>query len=211
MSWVAAIAGSVALTAGAVKAGVGAHQKKVAKRWLSSHPEVTEPLNKELVQNQQLAQIRSNTGLPSEQYNIAMKNIQNQQLLALKKASLLGGGKALGIVGGVNEQGNNAVGNLDAMNANARLRNEGQLINVNARLAYEKARLFNANVREPDLRIRYAKYNELNAGQQNIAAGLDQMASGGGQIASGFAGGGGNTNTTKGNKNSQYMRMYWGG
>jgi hypothetical protein len=117
--------------------------------------------------------------MPSEQYNNAMKNIQRQQLLALRRAGDLGGGKALAVLGGINAQGNDAVGNLDARDAAMRVNNEGQLINVNNQVAGWKSRLFDQNIRQKWLRTYQQKMGELGSGNQNIVGGLDKIAAGG--------------------------------
>ncbi|WP_196300534.1 hypothetical protein, partial [Streptococcus pneumoniae] len=77
-----------------------------------------------------------------------MKNIQRQQLMTLRKAQDLGGGTALSILGGINQQGNDAVGDLDARDSQARVDNEGRLISVNNNVAGWKSKLFDSNVRQ---------------------------------------------------------------
>ena len=181
----------LAIAAGAsglLKLGTRLLQSASAKKWLKNNPEVVESMSPELKRNQQLASINANVGTPREQYNNAMKNIQNQQLMALRTAALQGGGKALGIIGATEEYGNRAKGAVDAQSAENRLRNQNTLMNVNAQVAREQARLFDANVRQPDLRKRYQQYNQLAAGQQNIAGGLDSLASG--AITAGMGGNG---------------------
>lgn len=181
---------------GLLSTGIGLLQRGAANRWLKKNQQPEEAMPTEIRRNQELATIRANTGLPSEQYNTAMKNIQNQQLMALRGASLLGGGKALGILGGINQYGNDAVGNLDARNAQARLQNEGQLINVNNQVAGWKSRLFDTNVRQKWLRQYNQMMNQQGAGNQNIVGGVDKLFAAGGQLgASGGFGGGGGVNT----------------
>lgn len=168
---------------GILSTGIGLLQRGAANRWLKNNQQPEESMPAEIKRNQELAEIRANTGLPSEQYNTAMKNIQRQQLMTLRNASLMGGGKALSILGGVNQYGNDAVGKLDAENANARLRNEGQLINVNNNVANWKSRLFDSNVRQKWLRTWQQKMGELGTGNQNLSGGLDKIFSGGLQYA----------------------------
>lgn len=172
---------------GILSTGIGLLQRASANKWLKNNQQPIEAMPNEIKQNQQLAQIRANTGLPSEQYNNAMKNIQRQQLMTLRSAQMMGGGRALGILGGINEQGNNAVGDLDAADAQARLTNEGQLMNVNNNVASWKSNLFDKNIRQKWMREWQQKMGELGSGNQNLTSGIDSLAAAG----IGFAGEGG--------------------
>lgn len=172
--------GAAAQAAGGIlQAGIGLIQRGQANKWLKKNPQSEETMPAEIRQNQELARIRANTGLPQEQYNNAMRNIQRQQLMALRRSSDLGSGKALSIIGGVNEQGNNAVGDLDARDAQMRVNNEGQLMEANSSLAGWKSRLFDSNVRQRWLRQYNQKMGELGSGNQNLTGGIDQIAAGG--------------------------------
>jgi hypothetical protein len=134
-----------------------------------------------------------------------MKNIQNQQLLALRNASLQGGNKALGIVGAVNQYGNEAIGKVDATSAGMRVSNEGKLMAVNNNIAGWKSRLFDSNVRQKWLRQYNQMMNQEGAGNANIVAGIDKI----GAAAGGYAamGGFGRTGTPQiGNGGYVYAR-----
>lgn len=167
------------LVAGGIKTGIGLIQRSSANKWLKNNQQPIETMPTEIKRNQELASIRANTGLPSEQYNNAMKNIQRQQLMSLRSASMMGGGRALGLLGGLNEQANNAVGSLDAADAQARMDNEGQLMNVNNQVAGWKSKLFDSNVRQKWMREYDQKMGELGSGNQNITNGLDSLGSAG--------------------------------
>ena len=174
---------------GLIKGGIGLIQRGSANRWLKNNQEPMEMMPSEVKRNQQLATIRANTGLPSEQYNNAMKNIQRQQLLTLRKAQDMGSGKALSILGGLNQQGNDAVGDLDARDAQARVVNEGQLMNVNNNVAGWKSKLFDSNIRQRWIRQYQQRMSELGAGNQNLTAGIDGIAAAGiGAVGQGSGG-----------------------
>jgi len=174
--------GSIAqLAGGLLSTGIGLIQRGQANRWLKRNPEQAETMPSEIKRNQQLAEIRANTGMPQEQYNNAMKNIQRQQLMTLRRASDFGGGKALAILGGVNQQGNDAVGNIDARDAQMRVDNEGKLIDVNNQVAGWKSQLFDRNVRQKWLRQYQEKMGELTAGNLNTVGGVDKIFAAGGQ------------------------------
>jgi hypothetical protein len=175
---------------GLIKGGIGLIQRGSENRWLKNNQEPVEMMPSEIKRNQQLATIRANTGLPSEQYNNAMKNIQRQQLMTLRKAQDLGGGKALSILGGLNQQGNDAVGDLDARDAQMRVSNEGTLMNVNNNVAGWKSKLFDSNIRQRWMRQYEQKMGELGSGNTNLTNGIDGLASAGIGFAAGMNGGG---------------------
>lgn len=200
--------GAIAQAAGGLlQTGIGLIQRGQANRWLKRNQEPLEAMPTEVKRNQQLAEIRANTGMPSQQYNNAMKNIQRQQLLALRGAGSMGGGKALAILGGLDQQGNDAVGNIDAQDAQMRVYNEGQLINVNNNVAGWKSKLFDSNVRQRWLRQYQQKMSELGAGNVNAVGGIDKIFAAGGEYgASGGFGGG--TKKGGGFYDTQYGQLY---
>lgn len=176
-----------ALVGGAIGLVSGISQKSKAKKLLSGLQYPTEQLPQEVVANQRLAQQRAAEGLPSEQYNQAMRNIQRQQLMALRGAHDRRGG--LGILPGIQQGTNDATLNLDVANANARLGNERQLMNVNNQVANWKSQLFNANVRDKYNRDYNYAMGLKGMGNQNIVGGLDSLAAGGiGLLTSGGRG-----------------------
>jgi len=164
---------------GILSAGIGLLQRGQANRWLKRNPEQQEAMPLEVKRNQQLAEIGANVGMPQEQYNRAMKNIQRQQLFALRKAQDLGGGKALSILGGLNEQGNDAVAALDARDAQMRVDNQGRLIGVNDNVANWKSQLFDRNIRQAWLRKYQQMMGQLGSGNQNLTGGIDKLAASG--------------------------------
>lgn len=105
-----------------------------------------ETIPDEILQNQQLAKLRSKTGIPSEQYSMAIKNIQRQQAKTLKGASDRRMG--LGILASVDDNANRAIGSLDSQNAQARLRNEKVSMDTNNQVANWKKGIYDRNVRQ---------------------------------------------------------------
>ena len=78
----------------------------------------SKPIDKipdELVKNQELASLRSKTGLPSEQYAMAQKAIARQQARTIRSASDRRMG--LGLLASIDDNANRAQGNLDSQNA----------------------------------------------------------------------------------------------
>lgn len=184
-------AGAQAL-GGLIGSAVGFFQQRKANKLLKRLSYPLESIPKEVFQNQEQAKINANTGLPSEQYNQAMKNIQRQQLFALKSANDRRGG--LGLISGLNAQGNNAIENLDVANAKQRLANEQTLMNVNNQVAGWRDKVWDWNTRQKYIRDYNYAMALKGQGNQNLYSGLDKLAAGGGQLlGSGF--GGGNNNT----------------
>lgn len=142
------------------------------------------------------------TGLPSEQYDQAMQNIQQQQLQAIRGAHDRRGG--LGLISGIQQGTNSATLGLDVKNAEAKQANQ-------FRLASWKDKVWQNNVK--------GKYNQqynygmglLGAGNQNVSGGIDQAIGSLGMGAAGFYGntkglfgnGGGKSINNPGDFNSQ--------
>lgn len=187
------------LAVGLIKGLVGAKQKREGKKILNGLEYPTEQVPGEVMENQNLLRQQAATGLPSEQYANAMKNIQRQQLVALRGAHDRRGG--LGSIAGIQQGTNDATLNLDTADAKQKIANQNNFISGNNRLASWKDKVWQNNV--------MGKYNQqyqygmglLGAGNQNASNGLDQAIGGIGTGAAGFygntsglfGGGGGNS------------------
>jgi len=182
------IAGANAAS-GLISGITGLIQKGKANKMLKKLQYPTESMPNEIIQNQRLAQTRAAEGLPSEQYNQAMKNIQRQQLMALRGAHDRRGG--LGSLSAIQQGTNDSTLNLDVANAQQRLANEGQLMNVNNQVAGWKSRLFNSNVRDKYNRDYNYAMGLLGMGNQNLVGGIDKISAGGLGLLSGGGGFGG--------------------
>lgn len=197
------IGGGVNLLGGLFKGLVGGGQKKKGNKILNGLQYPTEQVPGEEIENQNLARQQAATGLPSEQYANAMKNIQRQQLVALRGAQDRRGG--LASIAGIQQGTNDATLNLDAKNAQMKVANQQNLMNTNNRLASWKDKVWQNNV--------MGKYNQqynygmglLGAGNQNVAGGLDQATAGFGRIAAGS--GGQNVASNYGKQNTPNMYL----
>lgn len=183
MSWAAAIAGSVALTAAAANMIASGRQKKKAKKALeelnANEPKETIPT--EVLKNQELAEIRAKTGLPSEQYNMAMKNINRQQAKTIKAATDRHMG--LNLLSSIDDNANKAIGNVDVQTAIARMENEKVLMDVNNQVANWKKGLFDRNVRQVWNRKYDYNMGLLGAGNQNQANAINSFANTAGSMS----------------------------
>lgn len=181
-----AVAGAVG---GLINAGVGIAQRHKGKKLLSElGDQPIETIPNEVLQNQKMAQLSANTGLPSEQYNQAMKNIQRQQMIALKGAGDRRGGL---LTTSTNQQAaDDAVGKLDVADAQARIGNQKTLYTVNNQVGSWKDKLFKQNVLNPYMTKQNYAYSLLGIGNNNATTGLDQLAGAGALYgaAGGFGG-----------------------
>lgn len=134
----------------------------------------TQSIPNEVLRNQKIAENVANTGLPSEQYNNAMKNIQRQQMMAYRAAADRRG--LLGSLSGIVRSGADATANLDAADAQARQRNQQVLMSQNANVGNWKNRIWENNVRDKYNRDYNYAMSLRGAGNQNFTGGLDKIA-----------------------------------
>lgn len=197
----------VANIAGGLLSGVtGFFQRRKAKKELAKlqRPEYTIP--NEILQNQKMAQSAANEGLPSQQYNQAMQNIQRQQNRALSAASSRRGG--LMALPGLQQQANDQLLNLDVKDAQARMANQQQLYGINSQVAGYRDKAFNINKMQP-YQDNLSYYRSLlGAGNQNLVGGIDKAASGAGLLLGGLFGGSKKKNSTS---NAVSQPIYRGG
>lgn len=141
----------------------------------------------EILRNQRMAELTAQQGLPSQQYNNAMKNIQRNQ------AALLAGSmdrrSALMALPKLQQQTNDAYGNLDAQDAMQKLKNQQVLYNVGNTTAQYKTKAFDINQMQPWLRNYDYAMRLKGAGNQNIMGGLDKLVGGIGTAMGGNLGG----------------------
>ena len=182
------MAGAAAAEAigGLVNLGVGIAQRKEGKKLLKGLGE--EQVPQEFIENQRLAKARAGEGLPSDQYNQAMRNIQRQQLMALRGGHDRRGG--LGILPQIQQGTNDATLNLDVANANKKLENERYSMGINSQVGQFKNNIFR---RKQDYAMQLK-----GTGGMNAVAGADKIGAGIGYGISGglFGGGGGRTSTS---------------
>jgi hypothetical protein len=187
MGMIGQMAGNVGSGLSGIVSGiVGIGQKKKANKILAENPYPTYQIPKEVFANQEMAQNNANTGLPSEQYSMAMKNIQRNQNAALSAATDRRGGNAA--IGAIQGQANNATAGLDAQNAAARMQNQRVLMGVNNNVASFRDRSWDWNTRNKYDQNHSYGMSLLGMGNANIMHGIDKTLSG---LIGGAASGGG--------------------
>lgn len=178
--------GGANILGGALKSIIGGGQKRKARKMLAELQYPIEQIPSEYTQNQIQAQINAKKGLPSEQYQQAMQNIQRSQMAALRSANDRRGG--LAAISSIQQGTNDANLNLDVANAKARLANQNTLYGINNQVAAVKRDLFQKNIRDKYNRDYNYAMGLLGAGNQNFAAGLDSGIAGLGLLGSGLFG-----------------------
>jgi len=188
MSWVSVAVGVVGTATSLI---VGGTQKRKAKKELAklNADKPIETMPEEIKQSQELANLRAKTGLPSEQYNMAQKNIQRQQQRALRGAADRKMGLAM--LPYLDDNANRAMEKLDANNANARRENERTLLDVNTQVGNWKKGLYDRNVRQVWNRNFDYNMGLLGQANDNIMQGINSGINVAGGIAGKYAGGGG--------------------
>lgn len=171
----------IANAAGGLIGGItGLIQKGKAKRLLKAAGE--QPLYQipqEILRNQKQAELNAQEGMPSQQYNNAMKNIQRSQTNALSGA--LDRRSALMALPRLQQQANDAYGNLDSQDAQMRRQNQQTLYNVGNTTAQYRDKQWNNNELQPWQRKYSYAQQLMGAGNQNFTSGLDKLVGGVGQ------------------------------
>lgn len=164
---------------------VGFGQRRKAKKMLRSLKRPTYAIPEEILKSQKQAELSAQEGLPSQQYQQAMKNIQRRQNEAIAAATDRRSG--LMAISGSNRAANDAVVDLDVADAQQRLANQRTLYDISGRTAGYRDKAFQINQMQPyEQQYQYAN-SLLGAGNQNMLGGADKLLSG----LIGFGAGGG--------------------
>lgn len=175
----------------------GLFQKHQANKILNGLTYPTESMPNEISQNQRIAQGMA-SGMPSEQYNQAMNNIQQQQMTALRGAQDRRSG--YGMVSNIQNNTNQATGQLNSQNAQMAFKGKQALMGANSQSAQWQDKLYENNKLNPYMQKWNYGNSLLGAGNQNLFGGLDKITAGAGMafmpksygmMGSGMYGGGG--------------------
>lgn len=170
----------LSLATGATTQGLGAlirligggGQRREARKLLRDNPYPDETVPDEIYKNQNIAENNAAVGMPSEQYNQAMRNIQRQQVAALRAAQDRRGG--LIALPSILQGTNDATLDLDAKDAEMRREAQKELMSANNNVAEWKDKVWDWNTRQKYLQNYQYAMSLLGAGNQNFTAGLDQ-------------------------------------
>lgn len=158
----------------------GFFQRRKAKKALAGLQRPEYQIPNEVLQNQKMAEKAASEGLPSQQYNQAVQNIQRQQSRALSAATSRRGG--LMALPGVQQQANDALLGLDVKDAQARMANQQQLYGINSQVGAFRDKAWDINKMQPYQRDYNYNMSLLGMGNQNMLAGADKLLGGAGMM-----------------------------
>lgn len=181
--------GGLANMGGGLLSGVvGYFQRRKAKKELAKLSRPQYEIPQEILKNQKMAELSANEGLPSEQYNKAMQDINTTQ------NSLLAGAtdrrSALMALPKLARQANESKMNLNVADAQARMQNQRTLYGVGAQTAQYRDKAFNVNRMQPYTEDKNYYMGLLGQGNQNLLSGADRFLAGGSQMLFGQNSGG---------------------
>lgn len=174
--WMAGITAASGLISGIS----GLVQKHKARKILDNLQYPIETIPTAIRQNKDLATNAANTGLPQEQYNNTLKNIQRNQLMTLRAGLDRGG--VLGSLAKITQLTNDATANLDAKDAQARQQNQKTLYGINNTYGNWQNKVWDNNVKQKYLRDYNYGMSLMGSGNQNFVNGIDKVASGAAQF-----------------------------
>lgn len=164
------------LVSAGISAANGISQKNKANKLIASNPYPTQEIPAAILENQQKAKLYENQGLPSEQYQQAIRNINRNSTAALRSATDRRGG--LGMISTINQGSNDAKLNLDVADANARRQNQQRAMQQNNQLGQWQNNVWDWNKRQRYMQTAASARALLGAGNANINQGLDRGLSG---------------------------------
>lgn len=181
--------------AGGATTLLGLNQYYKGKKMLKNNKRPTYEIPAEVQANLNQAQQMALQGLPEEQKQQFLNNVQRSQAFSMSQA----GSRKAGLAGlaTINQQGQDAYGNMLSMDAQARMQNQGVLMNQRQNMADYRDQAFQINKLNPYYEKQAEGLAMQGAGMQNV--GNSFQIAGGGQ--------GANVNPDKGKQydNSQGM------
>lgn len=154
----------------------GARQRRQARELERQNVRPTYTPDTNILQNQAIAQQMARAGLPDQVYNNQMNQIQQGFSTGLRQ---LGSRSTTPInVNSLVRNQNQAVGNLNAADAQARQQWTGQLMQANQAVAQENRQAFNINQLQPYQQNAQNVASMRRAGTQNVFGGLGMLAQG---------------------------------
>lgn len=154
----------------------GASQRRQARELERMNVRPTYRTNANVLQNQAIARQMSRVGLPDQVYNNQLNQIQQSVGTGLRQLGTRGTNSFN--VNSLIRNANQAVGNLNAQDAQARMSWTQQLMNANNAVANEERYAFNVNQLQPWQINAQNVASMRRAGTQNIFGGLGMLGQG---------------------------------
>jgi len=169
-----AIGAAVAAAAGLAQLGVGAYQMYKGNKMRPDRPEYKIP--DEINANVSQAERMALQGLPEEQKQQYLDNLQRGMSFSMAQS----GSRKAGLAGlsALNQQQNDAYGNMLSMDAQARQQNQQLAMQQRGILADYKDQAFQVNKLNPFYEQMAESQGLKGAGLQNIVGGVDMAATG---------------------------------
>ena len=180
--------GGATTTLGAVQLAYGLYQQKKNKR---PTYEIPEEISKNLNQAQQQAL----QGMPEEQKQQYLANLQRSSAYALGQSNSRKGG--LQGLSAINQNQNDAYANMLGMDAQARMANQDKLMGARQTMADYRDQAFQINKSNPYYEKTAQNNAMIGAGMQNMSQGFQQGNSGG---SGGYEGAGKQQSVSSGNQ-----------
>lgn len=162
--------GGATTTLGAFQTGYGLYKQSKNKR-------PTYEIPQEIKENLTDAQQTALMGLPEEQRQMFLSNVQRGAAMGLSQMSSRKGG--LAGIAALNQNQNDAYGNLLAMDSQARMQNKGALMQQRQVMADYKDQAFQLNKLNPYYENTAQNQAMIGAGMQNMSQGFQAGNSGG--------------------------------
>ncbi len=159
---------------GGIQSLYGIYQQHKGNQMAAQNQRPNYEIPDEIKQNLSQAQNMALEGLPAEQKQQYLQNIQRSQNFGLGAQSDRKGG--LAGLGSIVQSGNDASMNLLSADAQARRQNQGALMNARTAMAGYKDKAFEFNKANPFYEKAAAARAMQGAGQQNIWGGLGTAA-----------------------------------
>jgi hypothetical protein len=199
--------GGATTTVGAATALYGLYQRKKADKLDKNNVRPTYEIPLEIQQNLSQAQQQALQGLPEEQKQQFISNLQRSSAYALSQGSSRRGG--LAGISAINQNQNDAYGNLLVQDAGARMQNQQQLYGMRQNMVDYKDKQWGINKENPYYEMVAKAESLRGAGAQNISSGAQTMVQG---FQGGGDGGGQRapqqTQPNYVNNDNAYMRGY---
>ncbi len=183
------IGGAIQGTVGLVQAGFGLSQYKKGVKAAEALVRPVYEIPPEIAQNLSQAEMAALEGLPAEQKQQFVENIQRGGQQAL--GSLSDRGLGVAGAGGIFQQQTDAYRDLLAADVGARREAQADVASARLTQAGFKERAFDINVFQPYTQSYLEAQALQGAGLQNIGGGLQTVAKSGETFAGGMGGGGG--------------------
>lgn len=159
---------------GGLESGYGLYQSIQGNKLAADNKRPTYEIPPEIQQNLNQSQQMALEGLPDQQKQQYINNIQRSQDFGLQQLSSRKAG--LAGLGGVVQSGDDSYNNLLTQDANARQKNQQGLLNARSTMAGYKDKAFQLNQLDPYHDKAAAARALQGAGLQNINTGLSSIA-----------------------------------